>query len=380
MSRPTLIVGAGFAARQLIKQLRKLDAERQIVLVTADSGDDYNKPELSHVISQGQTAQQLTRQSLAEFAKAFDIKVYPFTPVTHIDTDAHQLHCGTLRLDYAQLVLATGASAIVPPIVGSELMLTLNSQEEYRQAQTQLKHAQRIFILGGGLIGTELAMDIQSSGKQVMLADQCTSLLAAQLPVEISAHLQQSLMMMGVELYLNQGLKQLVKEGEQVRCTLDNGRQLEVDAVISAIGLKPNIVLAQAAGIHVNKGIVVNAQLQTNCADIYALGDCAEIDGKLHPYLQPIQLSALVLAKTLVGHAATLTLPAMLVRVKTPRFPIQFAGNAHPTTLQWQVSRDSEGIIAKGMDETQTLRAFVVSEAKMSLAFTLLKTLTTAVS
>ncbi|PKB88777.1 NADH:flavorubredoxin oxidoreductase [Ewingella americana] len=303
MSDQIVIIGSGFAARQLVKNLRKQDANVPIVLIAA------------------------------------------------------------------------GASAIVPPISGHEHMLTLNSQQEYRQCEEQLLQAKRVLILGGGLIGSELAMDMCRAGKQVTVIDKSCSLLSSLMPVEASSRLQFCLQQMGVELVFNQQLVSLQPHQRAWLATLSNGRELLADAVVSSIGLRPNIQLAEQAGLQVNRGIVVDARLQTSAEDVYALGDCAEIEGKLLPFLQPIQFSAMTLAKNLLGASDNLKLPAMLVKIKTPNMPLHLAGETQRQDLQWTITSETQGMIAKGFDQQQQLRAFIVSEDHMKQAFGLLKTL-----
>lgn len=178
MSRGIIIIGSGFAARQLVKNIRKQDAHVPLTLIAADSMDEYNKPDLSHVISQSQRADDLTRQLAGEFAEQFNLRLFPHTWVADIDADAHVVKSQDKQWQYDKLVLATGATAFVPPITGRELMLTLNSQQEYRACETQLRDAQRVMIVGGGLIGSELAMDFCRAGKTVTLMDNAASLLA----------------------------------------------------------------------------------------------------------------------------------------------------------------------------------------------------------
>ncbi|GAB7214339.1 hypothetical protein OS42_09500 [Dickeya oryzae] len=207
-------------------------------------------------------------------------------------------------------------------------MLTLNSQQEYRQAETRLMQATRILVVGAGLIGSELAMDMAQAGKHVMVADRASHLLSALLPAELSARLQTTLQQQGVELLLGTELQQVEKTEAGLRVTLVSGRTLVVDEVISAIGLRANTGLAAAAGLSVNRGIVTDSQLRTSDPHIYALGDCAEINGKLLPFLQPIQLTASIAANSIAARLTPethhpqpqeeqpLTLPAMLIKVK----------------------------------------------------------------
>lgn len=375
MNPGILIIGSGFAARQLVKNLRRQDGEVPIRLIAADSCDEYNKPELSHVFSQNQTADALTRQSLGDFAEQFQLTVHPHTRITTIDTQQKMVRSGEQVWHYDKLVLAIGAAAIVPPLPGHELMLTFNSQQEFRDNQLTLLQAQRVLILGGGLIGCELAMDMCRAGKQVTLVDRSGSLLSGLMPVEASCRLQHCLQQMGVELLLNQQLGALTQHDEGIQATLSNGRQLWVDAVIASVGLRPNVGLARQAGLLVNRGIQVNNRLQTSQADVYALGDCAEIEGQLLPFLQPIQFSAMTLAKNLLGAAEAVKLPAMLVKVKTPSLPLQLAGETHRQDLSWSIIAEQQGMVAKGFDQHQQLRAFIVSEDHMKLAFGLLKEL-----
>jgi len=375
MNPGILIVGSGFAARQLVKNLRRQDSEVPIRLIAADSCDEYNKPELSHVFSLNQTADALTRQSFGDFAEQFQLTVHPHTRITAIDTRQKMVRSAEQVWHYDKLVLAIGAAAIVPPVPGHELMLTLNSQQEFRDSQLTLLQAQRVLILGGGLIGCELAMDMCRAGKQVTLVDRSGSLLSGLMPVEASCRLQHALQQMGVELLLNQQLGALTQHDEGIQATLSNGRQLWVDAAIASVGLRPNVGLARQAGLQVNRGIQVNNRLQTSQVDVYALGDCAEIEGQLLPFLQPIQFSAMTLAKNLLGAAEAVKLPAMLVKVKTPSLPLQLAGETRRQDLSWTIVAEPQGMIAKGFDQHQQLRAFIVSEDHMKLAFGLLKEL-----
>ena len=160
-----------------------------------------------------------------------------------------------------------------------------------------------------------------------------------------------------------------------MRARLDDERIVDADVVVAATGLLPHTALAQAAGLQTRRGIVVDATLQTSQPHIFALGDCAEINGQVLPFLQPIQLSAMTLAKNLTGSLAQLTLPAMLVKVKTPLMPLHLAGETSRADLRWRIATDAAGMVAKGVDDSDKLRAFVVSEDRMKEAFALLKAL-----
>lgn len=375
MNKDIVIVGSGFAARQVVKNLRKLDSDVPIRLIAADTCDEYNKPDLSHVISLKQSADDMTRQSAGDFAEMYRLTLNSHCQLTAIDRENKRIVADNETFGYDKLILATGAQAIVPPIPGREWMVTLNSQQEYRRAQGALREAQRVLILGAGLIGTELAMDANRAGKQVILLDKCHSLLASLLPVEVSSRLQHRLCQMGVEMLFNQGLESIEKTNDGLLATLSNGRRITTDVVIASIGLKPDTTIAAQAGLWVDRGIEVDERMCTSDPHIFAVGDCAQIQGKLLPFLQPIQLSAMALARNVLGGNEDVKFPAMLVKVKTPEMPLHLAGETSRKDLQWQISLESQGLVARGLDMDGQLRAFVVSEDQMKQAFVLLRQL-----
>lgn len=377
MSEDIVIIGSGFAARQLVKHLRQQDKKVTVRVIAADSCDEYIKPELSHVISMRCAPDDLTRQTAAEWAESQNIIVHPFTTVSDIDTESRRIKSSAGEFPYGKLVLATGTSPIVPAVQGADLLCTLNSQQEYRQCATRLMRATRVLIIGGGLIGTELAMDLNRAGKQVTITDRSAGLLSALLPSEISGRLQSRLMHNGVQMKFLTEVTAVAREADTVEATFSDGEKKDYDAIVCAIGLRPDTGLAHKAGIEVHQGIVVDRTLATSVSGIYALGDCAEIDGKRMPYLQPATLAAITLARNLTGQTAKLTLPPMLIKIKTPDMPLQLAGDpAHPA-YSWHMTFSPAGLMAKGYDPEGILRAFVVSEDQMKSAFGLLKELNT---
>lgn len=375
MSAGIVIIGSGFAARTLVKNIRKLDSAIPLTLIAADGMEDYNKPDLSHVISQAQRAEDLIRQSAGEFAEQYNLRLFPYTFVSAIDTQARVVKSADKQWQYDKLVLATGAKAFVPPLPGREKMLTLNSLQEYHACETTLRDASRVLIVGAGLIGCELAMDFRRAGKTVTVLDNAASILPSLMPPEVSGRLQHCLTALGVRLLLQSRLMQLDEHEQGVRAQLDDDRYIDADVVVAATGLSPQVSLAQNAGLEVGRGIVVDGTLQTSNPHIFALGDCAQINGQVLPFLQPIQLSAMTLAKNLTGNSTQLVLPAMLVKVKTPLMPLHLAGETHRTDLRWHIATEADGMVAKGLDAEDKLRAFVVSEDRMKEAFALLKAL-----
>lgn len=378
MDKHIVIIGSGFAAYQLVKSLRKLDTDTPITVITADSGDEYSKPELSHVFSKQQTANDLIRQSACEFAADNNILLINNTLIESIDTDSQTVHYGDNAITYSELVLATGASALVPPFAGNAIdeIVTLNSLTEYEQQQDKLACAKSVLVLGAGLIGTEIAMDLASSGKSVTLCDRASSLMPTLLPPFISAGLFQEMHGKGVQIRLNSNVTTINRHHQELVVSLSGSEHIKTDAVIAAMGLKPNIGLAKKSGIKTDRGITVDRIMQTSASNVYALGDCAELEGKVRAFIQPAMLSAMALAKTLLGSPTPVRLPASLIKAKTPWLPLHMSGNTVRKDLSWEVVTESNGLIAKAFDkETAQLVGFVVSHDQHKAAFPLLRLL-----
>lgn len=379
MTAPVVIIGSGFAAYQLIKNIRRQDKELPILVITADNGDEYNKPDLSHVFSKGQDADALILLSAADFSAQQQVEIVTNTRVDSIDTKTQSVDAGGQSYHYAKLVFATGASAFVPPIKGGgqASVITLNSLSEYRASQAAIGCAARILLMGGGLIGTELAMDLQASGKEVIVVEPNSRLLANVTPDFVALKLERTLLDAGMALELNDYVSLIepaitATNAQAYKVTTHKGRVFTVDRVISAAGLRANTQLAQQAGLAVNQGIVVDSQLKTSAENVYALGDCAEINGKVMAYLQPIILSANALAKELLGQPSQLTFPPMMVKVKTPAYPIQIGGS-FDTASFWKVNFAKQGVVAEAYDELNNMSGFVVTDESAKQSFSLLR-------
>src|SRR5574344_2408153 len=206
MSNEIVVIGSGFAAQQLIKCLRRLDVEQPIRLITADAGDEYNKPDLSHVVSRQNSARSIIRQPGADFAEQQRITLHSECPVLSIDRQRQVVVTSAGEFAYGQLVLATGATAMRPDFPGAEFLVSLNSLQEYAGIEERLRQASRIMILGAGLIGCELAMDMASDNRQVTLVDLADTPLSALLPDFLSQPLHLALRQQGVALLLGQAI------------------------------------------------------------------------------------------------------------------------------------------------------------------------------
>ena len=259
---------------------------------------------------------------------------------------------------------------------GSDDIHVVNNLSDYTAFRQQLEQRQdkRVVILGAGLIGCEFANDLQQTGHQVTVIDLAQQPLARLLPDYVANAFKQNLEETGIHFVLGTTVEKVSKiKNDDYLVTITSGQSLIADVVLSAIGLQPNIALAKTAGIETSRGVLTNAQLETSQADIYAVGDCAEVNGILLPYVMPIMQQARALAKTLNGETTQVHYPAMPVAVKTPAAPLTVLPAPLGVDVNWHTEEFDDGMIARAYDQTDTLRGFVLlgaTAAKQRLSLT----------
>ncbi|MDP1536093.1 MAG: FAD-dependent oxidoreductase [Burkholderiales bacterium] len=360
---PIIIIGSGLAGYNTAKELRKLDTTVPLVIISADSGPFYSKPMLSNALASKKTAEAVALNSPEQMAAQLNATVRAHTRVDAIDTAAHTLCIGDETLAYSKLVLALGADQIRLPIAGSgdADILTVNDLDDYARFRAAIAGKKRVAIIGAGLIGCEFANDLATAGYGVDIIDIAPQALGRLLPPAGGALLQAKLAALGVQWHLGTSAQSVERTENGHVVTLANGNLLRVDVVLSAVGLKPRTTLAAAAGLKINRGIVVNRHLEASAPDVYALGDCAEIEGLVMPYVMPIMHAMRALAQTLAGKRAAAVFPAMPVMVKTPACPTIVAPPPAGAAGHWQVETTADGVKSLFIDAEGKLLGFALN-------------------
>ncbi|HTH41467.1 MAG TPA: FAD-dependent oxidoreductase [Rhodocyclaceae bacterium] len=376
-----LIVGAGLAAITLVRELRKRDSASTVTVVTADDGHFYSKPMLSNGLAAGKTAAALVMTPRETLESQLKIVIRARTRVVALKPEVHKVlidQGDQGELTYGKLVLALGAQPIRLPIEGDGAadVLSVNHIDDYARYREKLEGKRSVALLGAGLIGCEFANDLRSAGLAVEVYDIAPQPLGRLLPTEAGSLYRQGLEAAGVHFHFGVGIKTVERtmmEGAAYRLTDSSGAVSEVDLVVSAVGLKPETALAAAAGLAVNRGIVTGADLQTSVADVYALGDCVEVDGSVLPFVLPIMHQAKALAATLNGTPTAVAYPAMPVVVKTPACPAVVCPPAPGLAGEWKTVAGDDNIEAVFRDGEGRLAGFALVgseavKAKQSLA------------
>lgn len=363
--KPIVILGTGLAGYTVAREIRKLDQATPLVMLTADDGGFYSKPMLSNALAQGKTADTLLLSNAERMSSQLDATVHTHAPVDAIEADTQRVHYNSIVLEYQHLVLALGADPFRLPLQGdaANAVLSINDRADYAQFRAAIEGKQRIVILGGGLIGCEFANDLAIAGYQVAVIDIGTHPLGRLVPEEIGMIMRDKLAAIGIEWYLGLSVTGVDHAGAGLRITLSNDAMLEADVVLSAIGLRPRVSLAAAAGLEVNRGIVTDIYLTTSSARIHALGDCAEVTGLLLPYVMPLMQAARSLAKTLAGDPTPTHYPAMPVVVKTPACPLVIAPPAAQAEGIWRFESHEQGTEALFRNPDNALLGFALTGA-----------------
>lgn len=370
MRAPIVIVGAGMAAYSVAREFRKLDKDTPLMLISSDSGGSYAKPMLSNAIALGKGAQQLVSSSAGQMAQQLGATVLAHTRVTAIDSSERTLATDKGNFAYAKLVLALGASPIRLPMGGDAAseVLSVNHIDDYAELRTRLDKAgpaARVAIIGAGLIGCEFADDLLAGGHRVTLVDPNPLPLAALAAPSLSQGLAQAWEGKPVTLKLGTTVNAVSHGSAGLVLTLANGESFEADLVLSAVGLRPSIALAQAALLETRRGIVVDAHGQTSASDVFALGDCAEYTtaggSAVLPYVAPLLAAARAIAGTLAGKPTPIDHRNDAVIVKTPSYKLALAPPPPGTAGAWIDEHDGERTIARFIDAGGAVRGFGLS-------------------
>jgi len=374
---PLVIIGTGLAGYNLAREWRKLDAQSPLLLITADDGRSYSKPMLSTGFSKDKDADGLAMAEPGAMAEQLKARILTHTRVTGIDPGHKRIWIGEEQVEYRDLVLAWGAETIRVPVQGDALdaIFPINDLEDYARFRAAAAGKRRVLLLGAGLIGCEFANDLSAGGYRIDVVAPCEQVMPGLLHPAAAAAVQAGLEGLGVRFHLGPVLNRLERAGESLEAHLSDGQVIPCDLVVSAVGLRPRIDLATEAGLEVNRGVVVNRELRTSHANIYALGDCAEVDGLNLLYVMPLMSCARALAQTLAGKPTAVSYGPMPVTVKTPVCPLVVSPPPRGSDGQWLVEGSGADLKVLCRDTAGRLLGYALTGAAVSEKLSLNKEL-----
>jgi rubredoxin-NAD+ reductase len=364
---PVVILGTGLAGYGVAKEFRKHDADTPLILITSDDGHAYSKPMLSTGFTKGQSADDLAQSDAGTMGTQLKASVWTMTKVNEIDTEKQLIKTGDAdtAVHYGKLVLALGADVIRPPIEGDglELVYSVNDLLDYADFRTAItkNDVKKVCIIGGGLIGCEYTNDLINGGFEVEVVDPLGYCLPTLLPEPAGKAVQAALEEKGAKFHFGPLVTAVNRADHGVTVTLNNGDTIDADIVVSAVGVRPRTELAKASGINTNRGIVTNRLLETSVPNVYAMGDCAEVEGHVLVYVAPLMAAAKALGKTLAGEPTEVVYPAMPVTIKTPACPVVVSPVAPDTAGDWTVEAEGNSVKAEFRDSGGNLLGFALT-------------------
>jgi len=339
VSAPVVIIGTGLAGYNLAREFRKLDPQTPLLLITADDGRSYSKPLLSTGFAANKDADSLGMATAGAMAEQLNAEIRTHTRVTRLDPAHRRVWIGNEPVPYRDLVLAWGAQTIRVPVEGdaADAVYPINDLHDYGRFRAAAAGKRRVLILGAGLIGCEFANDLLQGGHEVDLVAPSEQVMPGLLPLQAAEAVKRGLEGIGARFHLGATLERLQRSTDGLQATLSDGSQRACDLMVSAVGLRPRTELAAEAGLEVKRGIVVDRLLKTSAEHVYALGDCAEVEGLSLLYVMPLMAGARALAKTLFGNPTFVSYGPMPVTVKTPACPVVVSMPAVGSAGSWSV-------------------------------------------
>jgi nitrite reductase (NADH) large subunit len=361
MSEPLVIVGNGMAAARLVEELNRRALGRYaIAVVGAEPGLASNRVLLSSVLA-GEIEHQAIELRSQRWWRDHGVTLLYGRTVTAIDPDIRRVRLADgAALPFEKLVLAVGSRPIRLNVPGMDLpgVMTFRDLGDVRAIDAVARNRTKSVVVGGGLLGLEAAYGLRKAGHDVAVVHLMDRLMERQLDPRAAAMLKRTVERMGIEVHLNAETSNFLGDDRVCAVRLGDGRVIHADLVIVAIGIRPNVDLARAAGLDVDCGIRVDDQLQSSRQGIYAIGECAEHRGICYGLLEPAYEQARVLASHLAGRRASYFGSVTATNLKVSGVNVFSAGDFLGTPGTEQIVLSDSGL--------GTYRKLVIADGRLA--------------
>lgn len=273
-----IIIGNGVAGTTAAANIRKIDHEGEITIVSDEAYPFYSRIRLIDYLAGETDEKGLVIYKDAWYEKN-NIKLLLNTPVSEIDKDMKEIAITSgQRLKYDKLLIAAGGVSFIPPLPGSDKkgVFTLRTIKDAVGIKNHVEQAKKVVIIGGGILGIEVGNSLRKAGCSVSIIEFFPRLLPRQMDKEGSEILTSQLVGMGFTFYLGAKTKEISGDDTVKSVRLEDGTIIDCNTIIISAGVRPNAELAYKLGLKCNKGLPVNDRMETEIQDIYAAGDLIE--------------------------------------------------------------------------------------------------------
>jgi nitrite reductase (NADH) large subunit len=303
-----VVIGNGMAGMRAVEELLKRAPDRyKITVFGAEPHVNYDRILLSSVLAGEREIDQIAINSPSWYEEN-DIQLFTGDPIVSISGELRRVTSKNGRVEpYDRLLLATGSRPIVPAIPGLNLkgVCTFRDIADTEQMIAASTQYAKSIVIGGGLLGLEAANGLLRRGMNVAVVHLMETLMERQLDIQAGKLLQRELDGRGINFFLNAQTEEIFGATQVEGVRLADGREVPGNLVVMSIGIRPNIDLAPAANLEINRGIVVHDDMRTSDPNIFAVGECAEHRGKTYGLVAPLFEMAKVCADHLAGDEQT---------------------------------------------------------------------------
>lgn len=300
MAKKHLIIGCGSAALSALEKIRSITSEDQVKLVTMEDCPPYSPTALPYLLS-GRVAEEALWMRPEGYFESMKATLARGKEVVQVWSGSKEVvYRDGEREGYDTLLIATGSEPIRPPIKGLEDtgFLGFRTLEDYRALAGRLTGKKRVAVLGGGLIGMEVAIALLEKGHRAHIVEKEPRLLPLYFDVPAEALIREVFQREGAQLHTGQEATQVRRGNGKIELGLSGGGSLEADLLVTAVGVRAKTSFLASSGVKLNRGVLVDEEMRTSVPDIYAAGDVAEAPGFFDETgLNPILPSAVAQGK-----------------------------------------------------------------------------------
>ncbi len=298
-----VVVGNGMAGVACVEQILKHQHDYEITIFGDETHVNYNRILLSSVLAGEKSSDEIVLNDFAWY-QSNHIRARLGIRVVDIDGERNAVidENGAVT-EFDKLILATGSSAFMPPIAGSDKrnVYVFRTLDDTRALLERSRPGLKAVVIGGGLLGLEAAHGLQVQGCDVTVVHLMDRLMERQLDSVGGQYLKHKIEQLGVRVLLGKQTKAMLGNGKVEGLCFAGGEEIGADLVVIAAGIRPNAELGRKAGLEVRRGIVVNDYMETSHADIYAVGECTEHRGETFGLVAPLMEQGKVLASAIAG-------------------------------------------------------------------------------
>ncbi|MDC4362078.1 nitrite reductase small subunit NirD [Acinetobacter baumannii] len=331
-----VLIGNGLAGMRCLEDLLDMAPDRyEVTVIGEEPWGNYNRIMLSPVLSGEKTIEDIMLHP-PEWYDDKGIKFIAGDKAVKIDRPRKVVYTEKGQtVDYDRLILATGSAPFIPPVQGVDLKGVLTFRDIY-DVNTMIEYCgskTNAVVIGGGLLGLEAAYGLKQRGMNVTVLHLMDRIMERQLDGRASQLLRHSIEQKGINIITEANTEALIgdENGHVKQIRLKDGTVLDADLVVFAVGIRPNIALAQSAGLRCNRGVLVNDTMQTFDPSIYAVGECIEHRGQTFGLVEPLWGQAFICATHLAEHGSlTFKAPTVPTQLKVSGVDVFSAGNFEP--------------------------------------------------